>query len=37
MLPEMSGEILNRTIEGRAIKSVHVSGTPEGKFVYRID
>jgi type VI secretion system protein VasG len=37
MLPEMSGEILNRTIEGRAIKSVHITGSPDGKFVYQID
>ena len=36
MLPEMSGEILNRTIEGRAIKSVHVTAA-DGKFVYKID
>jgi type VI secretion system protein VasG len=37
MLPEMAGEILNRTIEGVPITSVHVSGTPEGKFAYKIE
>jgi type VI secretion system protein VasG len=37
LLPEMSGEILSRTIEGRAIKSVHITGSADGKFVYQID
>ena len=38
MLPEMSGEILNRNHRsGVPIRSVHVSGSPDGKFVYRID
>ena len=36
MLPELAGEILSRTVEGKPIKSVHVSGSPDGKFVYRI-
>ena len=37
MLPEMAGEILQRTVEGRGIKSVHISGSPDGQFVYQID
>jgi type VI secretion system protein VasG len=37
MLPEMAGEILSRTVEGKPIKSVHVTGSPDGKFVYQID
>jgi type VI secretion system protein VasG len=37
LLPELAGEILTRTVEGRPFKSVHVSGSPEGKFVYRIE
>ena len=37
LLPEMAGEILSRAVEGRAIKAVHVAGSAEGKFVYRID
>jgi type VI secretion system protein VasG len=36
LLPEMSGEILSRTIEGRPIKSVKVGASAEGKFVYEI-
>jgi type VI secretion system protein VasG len=37
LLPEMAGEILSRAVEGRAIKSMHVAGSAEGKFVFRID
>jgi type VI secretion system protein VasG len=37
LLPEMAGEILSRTIEGQPVKSVHVSASAEGKFVYKID
>jgi len=37
MLPELSGEILSRTIEGRGIKSVHITGSADGKFVYQIE
>lgn len=37
MLPELAGEILTRTVEGRPFKSVHISGSPEGKFVYRVE
>src|SRR5207248_820056 len=37
LLPEMAGEILSRAVEGRSIKSVRVSGSKEGKFVYQID
>jgi type VI secretion system protein VasG len=37
LLPELAGEILTRTIEGVPIKSVHISGSPDGKFVYKID
>jgi type VI secretion system protein VasG len=37
MLPELAGEILTRTVEGRAFKSVHVSGAADGKFVYKIE
>jgi type VI secretion system protein VasG len=36
LLPELSGEILNRTIEGQTFKSVHITTTPDGKFVYQI-
>lgn len=36
LLPEMAGEILSRTVEGRPIKSVHVTGSADGKFVYQI-
>ncbi|MBI2804904.1 MAG: type VI secretion system ATPase TssH [Planctomycetes bacterium] len=37
MLPEMASEILNRTVEGTAITSVHVAGSPDGKFIYTIN
>ena len=37
MLPEMAGEILSRSVEGRAITSVHVTGAEDGKFVYKIE
>jgi hypothetical protein len=37
LLPEMAGEILGRTVEGRAIKSVHVTTSADGKFAYRIE
>jgi type VI secretion system protein VasG len=37
LLPEMAGEILGRVVEGGTIKSVHVTGSAEGKFVYRIE
>jgi type VI secretion system protein VasG len=37
MLPELSGEILTRTVEGRPFKSVHITGSADGKFVYQID
>ncbi len=37
LLPELAGEILTRNIEGRTIKSVHITGSPDGKFVYQID
>ena len=33
----VNSEILARTVEGRPIKSVHIAGSPEGKFVYQID
>ncbi len=36
LLPEMAGEILSRAVEGRAVSSVHVTGTADGKFVYQI-
>jgi type VI secretion system protein VasG len=36
LLPELSGEILARTVEGRPFKSVHITGA-DGKFVYQID
>jgi type VI secretion system protein VasG len=36
MLPEMAGEILTRSLEGRPIASVHITTSPEGKFVYQI-
>lgn len=36
LLPEMAGEILGRAVEGQAITSVHVTGAPDGKFVYQI-
>jgi type VI secretion system protein VasG len=37
MLPELAGEILTRTVEGRPFKSVNVSGAADGKFVYKIE
>jgi len=37
MLPEMASQILNRTVEGHAITKVHVSGNPDGGFVYTIE
>ena len=37
LLPDLSGEILTRTVAGQGIKSVHISGSPEGKFVYKIE
>jgi type VI secretion system protein VasG len=37
LLPEMAGEILSRSVDGRAIKSVHITGSPQGTFVYQMD
>jgi type VI secretion system protein VasG len=37
MLPELSAEILSRTVEGRPIKSVRISAGADGKFAYQID
>ncbi len=36
LLPEMAGEFLGRAVEGRSINTVHVTGAPDGKFVYQI-
>ena len=35
MLPEMAGDFDAQWRGGRS--SVHISGSPEGKFVYKID
>ncbi len=37
LLPELAGEVLARAAEGRSISAVHVTGSVDGKFVYRID
>jgi type VI secretion system protein VasG len=36
LLPELSGEILTRTIEGQTFKAVHVTAGADGKFAYQI-
>ena len=36
LLPELSGDILTRTMEGRPFKAVHITAA-DGKFVYQIE
>jgi type VI secretion system protein VasG len=36
MLPDMSGEVLNRMAAGQGIKTIHVGVGPEGNFTYQI-
>jgi len=37
LLPELSTEVLARMADGSAFQKVHVSVSPEGKFLYQID
>jgi type VI secretion system protein VasG len=36
VLPEMSGEFLNKMSTGEPVSKVHIAVSPEGKFLYQI-
>lgn len=37
LLPELSNEILSRSVQGELIRSAHITVAADGKFVYKIE